>query len=535
MILRKPYALFIKYFKLLHVIMAFFIALLLYRSYVIYNFFKAYSIDYRSIAGNLFDNSYLGLYNYIYIFIVFILTIILLVVMIYKDKPKDIYLYNLVVYIFVIILYYFCNNVLLDARSMVLDIKLSKGIRDSSLIACFLQFISLILTIVRATGFDIKRFDFGTDIRKLDISARDSEEIEVSLEFDPYLIQKNMKNKFRKCRYIYVEHKFIINIVFLFFVSFISLFLYFRIGLYSERHSIMETFSVGNVSFNIQDSYLLDSDLNGNTITFSDDVFVVVRVQMKSFAKKQIFNKGTFNLYIDGLSYGIDDENAKKFSDFGIPYTMQYLSSDFNNYIFVFEVSKSQAKKDIVLKINDLNSFVNGKVGSKNIYINLKPVDLRINGQKYEKKIGKTIKFDDSILKDSSLKISNYQVSDSFKLNYSFCYRDNNCLDSYEYLFPTFTGNYFKALMRISGNFNLDNSLNIDNFYNLRDLLNRFGFVRYKINNEWKEQKINSEIVKPTSAQTTDYFIEVPNDVVSADEIHLVINIYNKKYEYVLK
>lgn len=535
MIFRKPYALFIKYFRFLHIIMAFFIALLLYRSYVIYNFFKIYSIDYRSIAGNLFDNNYLGFYNFIFIFMVLILTIVLLVVMIYKEKPKKIYIYNLLVYIFVTILYYFCSNILFDARSMVLNIKVSKGVRDFSLISCFLQFISLILTLVRATGFDIKRFDFGADLRKMDISEQDSEEIEVSLEFDPYLIKKKIKGDFRKCRYFYVEHRFVINIAFVLFVCFIGGFLYFRISSYSEKHSIMETFSVGNISFNIQDSYLLDSDSSGDKITFSDDVFLVVRAKIKSFAKKQILNKGILSLYVGGLSYGVDDENTKKFSDFGVPYTTQYLSSEFDNYIFVFRMANSQSMKNIKLKINDLNSLINGKVGSKNIYINLNPVDLRNNGNKYEKEIGKTLSFDDSILKDSNMTIFNYEVADSFKLNYSFCYRDNNCLDSYEYLFPTFTGNYFKALMKISGDFNLDSSLNIENFYDLRDLLNRFGFVKYKINNEWKEEKINSEIVKPSSVRTTDYYIEIPRDVVKADEIHLIIKIYNQEYKYILK
>lgn len=70
MILRKPYALFIKYFKLLHVLIASFALLLLYRSYVIYNFFKNYSIDYRSVMSSFTPNDYLNTTHFVFITVV---------------------------------------------------------------------------------------------------------------------------------------------------------------------------------------------------------------------------------------------------------------------------------------------------------------------------------------------------------------------------------------------------------------------------------------------------------------------------------
>ena len=173
MILRKPYALFIKYFKLLHVIMAAFISFTLYRSFVLYRFFDAYSIDYRSAVSS-FNGGRLGLLNYIFVFIVLILTGIFLAVSIYKNKPKKAYIYNLILYIGVFVLYYLSSDALFNIQNVILDIKVSKAFRDISLIVVIFQVLSFIMTVVRATGFDIKQFDFGTDLQQMYISTQDN-------------------------------------------------------------------------------------------------------------------------------------------------------------------------------------------------------------------------------------------------------------------------------------------------------------------------------------------------------------------------
>ena len=88
MILRKPYAFFIKYFKLLHAIIAVFIAFLLYRSFSIYNFFRVYIGNYSSALNEFSPSSFINMYSFILALVVIILIIVLLSVMIYKKKPK---------------------------------------------------------------------------------------------------------------------------------------------------------------------------------------------------------------------------------------------------------------------------------------------------------------------------------------------------------------------------------------------------------------------------------------------------------------
>ena len=63
MILRKPYALFIKYFKLLHVIMAALILILLFRTFTLYRFFNDYLSDYQTAIANFVPGDVLNCFQ----------------------------------------------------------------------------------------------------------------------------------------------------------------------------------------------------------------------------------------------------------------------------------------------------------------------------------------------------------------------------------------------------------------------------------------------------------------------------------------
>ena len=536
MILRKPYALFIKYFKFLNAIMSFFIAVLLYNSYRIYNYFRVYSVDYRSTIGNFSSDNYFSFIFYFCIGIVLILTFVLLSVMFYKNKPKDIYIYNFILYILVFVLYFFCNDAIYSTKSVVLSIKLSKALRDLSLIACFFQLISLIITFVRATGFDIKRFDFNSDLQELNISLDDSEEIEVALEFDLNKISAKIRNKIRHLKYFYFEHKYIINVSSLIIIILVFGFVYYRVKLFSASEKIGESFRVGNYTFNVQDSYLVDKDINGNKVSSSGGVFLAVRIQIKGYGKDLILNKGIINLIIDDLTYGVDVDSAKNFSDLGVAYTKQVITDDFSTYFFVFEIASGQADKSIRLKINDYNGYIGGRAGLKNYYVKLKPKDLRKENEfVINKKIGENIDFTESVIGSSSLIIRSYEINNYFKLAYNYCYEKDKCIPSFEYLAPSTTGNYFKTLMKIDGEFKNDKTKNILNLKKMVDFFNNYGVIYYKLGEELKHERINSSIIKPFSAITNDVFIEVPYDVKEANSIYFYFKIRNQNYKYTLK
>lgn len=537
MILRKPYALFIKYFKIMHVIMAVFAAFVLYHSFSLYSFFRVYSIDYRSATSNFSNDSYLGVHNFIFVFIILVLTVIFLAVSIYKDKPKKIYAYNLLLYIGVFILYYLSSDSLRNIQNVILDIKAAKAFRDISLIVTVLQLGSFLLTVMRATGFDIKQFDFGTDLQKMDIQARDNEEFEVALEFDKDEFVRNLKRNIRHSKYFFVEHKFIIISVSLIVVFLLSFYIYSIVRSYSLRYKEGDTFSVSNATINVKDSYIVDSNIDGVKLVDDGDnpsAIVAIRFQIKGNEKYK-FNTGLATLKIGNFSYAQNIDLTKELYDLGTPYVNQKMKSEFTSYIFAFEIPSAWTNKSMKVKFNDDFSFVRGVAGATSAYVKIKPKDLRKEGEMFTKKTPQTISFDDSILGSSSMTIKKFEISNKFKLDYKFCYSKDKCMDSIEYVTPRASGNYFKTLLKISGDAKIDSNMNIKDIYDLRTLLNNFGILTYKVGNEWKSEEIDSELIEPKIAKTNDYFIEIPYDSAKASEMYLTLKIRNQIYKYVLK
>ena len=86
MILRKPYAFFIKHFKLIHIILTILIAYLIYRTGLLLSFFNEYistgkSVIDQDLTGNLFN-----LYMFIVPFLIILASIIILSVMVLKQN-----------------------------------------------------------------------------------------------------------------------------------------------------------------------------------------------------------------------------------------------------------------------------------------------------------------------------------------------------------------------------------------------------------------------------------------------------------------
>lgn len=528
MILRKPYAFFIKYFKLFHAIIALIVGVLLYRSLKLYNFFSSYVSDYSSALNDLSPRTLITMYSFLMILLVIILIIILLSVMIYKRKPKSLYIYSLLVYVAIAILYGVTSPTLRDISVNILDIRYSKALRDFYMIALLFQFISLVGFIVRATGFDIKQFDFGSDLQKLDIDEKDSEEIEVALEFDGNRVNRQVRYGLRQFKYVYGENKFLINTVCIILFVILSFVIYFNRSVYTAYYKEGESFEASGVTLNIKNSYLVNTDSSGNKLT--DDMIVVVKFDIKKTGSKTL-NTGLATLRIGNNSYGQDNDYAKELYDIGTAYTSEQLTDEFETYILAFNIPKEKVDNTMTLKFNDNVSYVKGEIGAKNILVKLDPTDLTVADKTVTNKMGEEIDFDGSILDGTTFKINSYEVNDKFKLSYNYCYGTNKCLTSYEYVTPTATGNYFKTLMKLDASYGTDS----DEITDLVTFLNTFGTINYTWHNEHRTKKISTQVITPKTASSQFYYIEVPTDLSEAGQIEIEFKVRNYTYKYTLK
>ena len=533
MVVRKPYALFIKYFKVIHIIMALFIGILIYRTGVLLHFFNTYINNYQTAIDGFITGNYINLYSFLLVMVVIIANIIILSVMFLKKKPKLLYILNIILFIGTIIFFGICYSTLFNITSTILDVRVSKAIRDISVLLIALEAISFILVLVRGTGFDFKKFDFGSDLEQLKIEEKDREEVEVAFELDKNKLNRQFRNKFRNIKYVYFEHRFLINTLAIILVVVIAFTTYFNISVYRANYSENKYFSASGVSLKVTDSYITDEDYQGKSLT-DDTSLVVVRfdVRRTNTTTKKL-NTGLMTLRIGFDSYGQTPNYNKKLADFGVGYVNQKLTEDYASYIVVFEVPNSKINSKMTLKFNDNVSYVRGQMGAKNIYVKLKPHKFD-SSEIISNKVGDTVDFSNSILKDAKLAVNEVSIANSFKIAYDFCSTQNNCFKSYEYVTPSASGDSEKTLMRIKGNFESSETVDISGVSSLLDFINTFGYLNYN-NGENHQVKINSKNVKPNSkGDSNTYYIEVPRAALNASNLSFSFKVRNYTYNYTI-
>ena len=95
MILRKPYAFFIKVFKPIHLIMSFLVAFLIYKTTVILDFFNKYLDSGKSGVSDIIIENFVTFEIYIIPIVIILLSLVFLGIMFSKKKPYIFYLFTI--------------------------------------------------------------------------------------------------------------------------------------------------------------------------------------------------------------------------------------------------------------------------------------------------------------------------------------------------------------------------------------------------------------------------------------------------------
>lgn len=530
MILRKPYAILIKNFRLIHAAMAIMMAYLAYRTNAIISFINDYIGSATiKVSSETLDELY-GSVLFLLIALVIILTIVIMAVLNVKKKPIKFYIYNIITHVYTLVIYIISAAFLNQLTHNLVEIRTLKLVSDFSTAAFLFQIAALIYVAIRAIGFDIKSFNFKEDLAQIEIEEKDNEEFEVNLEVDTDKLKRNARKKLRYAKYIYVENMFFINVIFSVFIVVSVTFAILNVNLYNKAYQDSQTFKTNQFMMRINESFVTKTDYKGNIIKNGYDL-VVVRISLKRlYARSATLNTGRFRLEANRGVYYHTMEYKDKIKDLGHTYIINTKIGidDFDNYILVFEVPEKFVENKMKLKYYDTTN--------DEIKVDVKPVDLRHESNGENKKLTEEMSFKDSIFKNTILKIESYEINDKFKLDYKYCSSDNNCIDSVEYVNTTASDNYNKSLLKITGTISFDNTLPITKYKNIYAFLNNFGTIKYAINGDVKTIKGKIKTVSPKKSKVTNtYFLEVPNDLKNAEKIYLEFNVRNKVYIYTLK
>lgn len=359
MILRRPYAFLIKYFRLIHLILFVIFAYITYKANNILSFFK----DYINNNGNIdiVSSEYISYFIFMGIILIVGISIVIYFLMRYKKKPRLFYIILIVISIISCILFIYLYSNIRLLETSILSGRSIRLFRDISRMHFWGLFITCIPILIRGLGFDVKKFNFNKDLQELKLEEKDSEEVEVNIDLSSDGVKRTGRKITREFKYYYLENKFIINIILV--IVGIILFFAFPFNMFVINGNLNEGQVLGTSGFNIRvdESYVSDR----NRIS-KNNSYVILKISVKGKSNKYILDLDELvlssknNDYIPSLKY------YYYFSDVGKGYKNNVLNtSEYEEYILIYNIKNED--KDEKLTFNYLGSDRKIKLSPKEL------------------------------------------------------------------------------------------------------------------------------------------------------------------------
>ena len=193
MILRKPYAMLIKYFRVIHATLALILVFILFRTRTIHSFLVNHIKDSSNLRIYIDPSmTSIGITIYLAVLLSIAIFSMIFVLMKKKDKPVKFYLISVVFYSTLMVFLLLSNAEVIAISQSRASLQLARIVRDLMGLFYYLQFIFVFVSISRTIGFNIKKFDFQSDLKELKILESDNEEFELDFEID----SNDIKTKF---------------------------------------------------------------------------------------------------------------------------------------------------------------------------------------------------------------------------------------------------------------------------------------------------------------------------------------------------
>ena len=529
MIIKKPYAFLIKHFRIIHLILSVCILYLVTKTHSIFTFFNDYVKNgYYTFTNNL-QTSYINLYMFLSIIFIITLSAFIYLLMRWKKKSRILYISICLFYfsLFIGLLIYF--NVFNTILNTTFDIRTVRAYRDIITILYIPQYLFLGFSVIRAIGFDIKKFDFGKDLKELDIKDEDREEIEVTFGQDNYKLKRSFRRIFSEIKYYAIENKFFFAVICGTILLVISFIFYRSLSVVNKRYKETEFFNVNGIVFKVNNSFITDTDYRGNTILENKKYIVVSLTMENTNPGRTSITTDSFRLFIGDNFYNPIFSKNEYFKDLGEGYGKNTIlqPAEEHVYIMVFEIPKEEETSKVLFRMIDNVSLFKGELSAKYKEVSLNLQNYFDNETTKEFNIKDGISLEESTLNKSEIVINSYDINDLFTENYQYCISEK-CYDGTKQIKAEALGKDIRTILKLNLDLELDNSLYINRFItNNTNFVSMFGEILYTINGEKKTYKMN---VKNLDIETKNVYLEVPNEIKNATEIKLKLTIRNKEY-----
>lgn len=534
MIFKKPYAFLIKYFKLINLALAILSIYITYRSYNIISFFNEYIT--QNYSGNFypgFSDNYISLSIYVVIILIIIGISFICLLFKYKKKPIKEYLTSILYFVIFFIFLTFIKNIMVTLETNVITAETARIYRDLSMISIIPQPIFIILFLVRGLGFNLKKFDFKEDLKEMEISEQDSEEVEITIKRDGVKLKRNIRRFGREFIYYIKENKFIFIIICICLTIAFGFLLYKSLPeIVDKNYNQGDTFNIGNLVYKVEDSIITNIDYKGESLG-KDTYYVVTRLYIENTSfEDTTLDYNNFRLLIgDSYVYPVVDKGSN-FIDYAENFYGKVIKAESKQlYSLVFKIKDNEVKKNYDIKISRGSALSgNQLIGSFN-YVTITPIVINKVTVEQTTNKGEEISFVNSNLGNSKLTLSNPIITDKYLYDYEYCV-NSNCKTYKDIVSIDYTKNN-KLLLILDYEFILDKEIPYYKYSkSINTFVDTFMKIRYSDGDEFKYYDITN--VTPSKLKNK-IVLETTNKIKNAEELAISITIRNKEYIINLK
>ncbi len=538
MIIRKPYAFLIKNFRLIHGFLFIMLLYLFLKTASIYSFFSDYVANGHYTKTGSIESMYVNYFMFIICIIVLLGVFIVYYLLSVKKKNNKIYLAMFIFYIILFVYFIYMYSSLKGLNEESMSIPTRTLMVDLSVMALVPQVVFMFMTVGRILGFNLKQFDFKSDLAELNIDESDSEEVEITLGNDSYKIARFLRKLLRLSKYFILENKIFVIGCSSVIVLVLSLTIYTRLNVYNISYTENQAILASSLKYTVKESYITNSDLN-NSIIESGKSFVLVKLNIVNEANiERTLDRDSFILESGKESLSPSFTYDGKFIDLGETFSPTEIKSGTDNdYIVVFQINDEDIKKDYNFKIKNIRTSI-ANIDSAYKEILIKPVNLDKIKDMGNKKIDERVLLDNLIFKSSYFTLSSYDIKEKFTEDWNYCTNSGVCRKNGVYTIMPSTANKSSVnVMKIVSTFEHNDELDpfLKKYINYSsDLIGYYGYLNYNIYGNNKSVKLIKISDSDFSPDNYSYF-EVPTELKNANKIDLIILIRGSKYTFNLK
>ena len=535
MIIKKPYAFIIKHFRLIHLLLLIPMIFLVTQTREMVSFFRDYVTNNYTLGSSTgvlssLASNYINIFMYLAVIIIMVVLIFLTIVLQRKEKPTKFYKVSIVYYLVMFILITVSFTIFKSIENDTLGTAAARIIRDLSVLIHYSQYIFIAFTAVRGVGFNIKQFDFKSDLAELEISSEDSEEVEFLIGIDSDKAKRTIRRFFRELKYYYTENKFIFILIIVIAIGIVGTMLYMNEEVYQRVYKENDSIASGYLNFTVKDSYISNLSKDGEVLN-EDKYYVILQLEITNrYREDHEFNYINLELTINNQYFLPNLSIANYFTDYGTPYNGTFIKGNTtSNYILVYEIDEYLINQDFLLTVYSHYDGSVGGIGTVNNRISLDPTLISEDIISNNVSLGTNIDLSSTNLGNSTFAIIDYEFTNRYTYTYDYCVTEGNCIPSTGSISIDYANDGSKmTLLVLDYNLTLDSDIPyMDITRSYRSVFEDFTQIVYGVNGKTYYYDVS---IENPSSYSEKAVIKVPREVATADRVELVLNIRNISY-----